>query len=91
MAEAIREVEMKLWILRPKEGLKGVDDKWRGVCDTAYGFVVRAESERQAREFAAADRGDEGESAWLNPLYSDCKPLSARGVPGVIIRDYTAG
>ncbi len=55
---------MKLWILTPVKGLDKKDNPWEPWYDKAFGFVVRAETEEEAREFAHSNAGDEnrGES-----------------------------
>jgi hypothetical protein len=63
-------------------------ENWDISCDVAMGFVVRAKNEDQARIFASEQRGDEGSAAWLDPARTSCAVLTARGAPGVIIRDY---
>ena len=62
-----------------------------GGYDEAGGFVVRAETEGEARKLAARMRGDEGEDAWLNPYSSSCVRLRGIGPTGVILRDFNAG
>jgi hypothetical protein len=44
---------MKLWLLRPKEGRS----HWEPWYDKAFGFVVRANSETEARKLASGDAG----------------------------------
>lgn len=90
---------MKLWLLRKREDL-GRDDPWGREYDTACGFVIRAKTEAQAREFAQALGGDERDKfvgrklvevpAWTDPKYSTCEVLSAQGKAGVILRDFNA-
>ena len=46
---------MKLWILRPIEG----SPYWEPWYDKAFGFVVRAKDEKEARMIAYRDQGDE--------------------------------
>ena len=41
---------MKLWLIRTRDPTSGAWDPWY---DKAFGFVVRAETEGQARKFAA--------------------------------------
>jgi hypothetical protein len=54
-------------------------------------FVVRAESETQARQIAAASHGFEDESEWLEGGKSRCDELTPEGAPGVVIGSYNAG
>ena len=91
----------KLWLLRPLP--RFMDDPtpdsivgsggnpWHIWWDTAQGFVVRAESEQQARALAADEADDEGRRAWLDPAFSDCTELVSEGELGVILRDFNAG
>ena len=90
---------MKLWHLTPKENL--VKDPWTPWYDKAMGFVIRAETEEQARKLATKQGGDEVDrfggynkearkDAWLNSQYSDCAELLTDGEEEVIIRDFAA-
>lgn len=79
----------KLWLLRPIEDLpKG--NPWDPWFDRAFGFVVRAETEKDARFIAGKDSGDEMHSSWHDASLSTCVELSAEGEPCVIIRDFAA-
>jgi len=77
---------MKLWLLRP---IEGVED-WTPWYDKAFGHVVRAEDETEARELAAREQGNEGEDAWLNSKKSTCVELNTDGEAGHIIQDFAA-
>lgn len=85
---------MRLYLIRPVEG----DPAWSPWYDKAFGFVVRAESEAQAREFAQADAGDEEIgpdydtkiAVWQDPARSTCVELTALGDAGVVLRDFHA-
>lgn len=90
---------MKLWLLQPLNGLPPSDDPWEPWYDKAFGFVVRAETEEEARKLANDDGGDEtgpysqkvyrtGGNPWLDPKYSSCEELTADGASGVVIRDF---
>lgn len=92
---------MKLWLLRPAKGLKKNDDPWEVWYDKAFGFVVRAETEEEARKLANKAGGEEtgekmvivehiyqvGGDPWLDAKYSSCVELTADGKPEVIIVD----
>ena len=90
---------MKLWILRPVEDLKNSDNPWEPWYDKCFGFVIRAETEQDARLIANRNAGDENrgtflnkkiadtKTPWIDPKYTTCKELSNEGDPGVIIRD----
>ena len=56
--------------------------------DETHGYVVRAETEQEAREIASKPRGDEGPAAWLDSRRSFCVPLEHDGEPGIILRDF---
>ena len=92
---------MKLYILRPVEGL-GNDNPWEPWYDKAFGFVVRADSADQARQFANEDAGDENRgmflskktanttAPWTDEKYSTCEELKADGEAGVVMKDFAA-
>lgn len=95
---------MKLWILKPIDQnayaeVRGHNRKvWSWDC--AYGFVVRAEDERSAREFVARSRerddwenttGDEGPEVWRDVTLTSCVELTGEGEPEIILRDFVAG
>ena len=86
---------MKLWLLRPVKG----DPLWKPWYDKAFGFVVKAETEEDARAVANANSGDEGryenrsEAAWLSDKHSTCVELTADtsdGEPQLVIKDYAS-
>lgn len=72
---------MKLWILRRPDGPPHYD--------VADGFVVRAESEYDARMFAAAKCGDEGPNVWVKK--ASCQELPLDGESGILLKDFNAG
>jgi len=74
---------MKLWILRPIEG-SGEWDPWY---DKTFGFVIRAECEKDARAIAAERHSDEGKTAWESDESSTCKMLLDEGDAGIVIQD----
>lgn len=78
---------MKLWILRPIDPNGG---PWFPWYDKAFGFVVRAESEKEARELVAFDAGDESWEAWVDSKYSSCVELTPIGEREIIIKDFAA-
>jgi hypothetical protein len=80
---------MKLWLLRPIEGLE--NNPWEPWYDKAFGFVVRAETEERAREIANESGGDEKpKNAWLDSTLSTCNELLPDGEEGLIIEDFHA-
>lgn len=81
---------MKLWLLKPIGEETGPWSPWY---DKAFGFVVRAETEEDARRFAQDQGGDEvrrNGSAWTDPKLSTCVPLTPKGEAGVVLRDFHA-
>lgn len=93
---------MKLWILRPKPGLVTGDNPWEPWYDKAFGFVVRAETENEARCLAHDEAGEENDNdflgkttantttPWLDSKYSTCKELTADGSRDVILRHFAS-
>lgn len=93
---------MKLWILRPVEDLPKGYGPWEPWYDKAFGFVVRAETEEEARKFAHECAGDENRgtflggktadtnSPWLKAKYSTCVELRTEGEAGVVLQDFHA-
>jgi hypothetical protein len=53
------EDKKKIWLLRPVEGLAEDNSPWDPWYDKAFGFVVVAYTEAQAREIANTNGGDE--------------------------------
>jgi len=84
---------MKLYLLKPREDLVEKDNPWNPWYDKYFGFVVRAETVKKAREYANRDAADENMGTinpWLLSKYSTCKVLKETGKPGVIISDFAA-
>lgn len=77
---------MKLWILRPIKGRH----EWKNPHDKNFGFVVRAETEWDARYLANRASSDEG-NVWDEPDATTCIELSVDGDIGIIISDFHAG
>jgi len=94
---------MKLWLLRAQKNLPRGDDPWEPWYDKTFGFVVRAETEKEARKFAHDNAGDENrgrlfsnkaaatKTPWLEAKYSTCTELSVKGDIGVVLKDFQAG
>lgn len=84
---------MTLYLLRPIKN-------WTPWYDCAFGFVVRASSEKEARRLAQENGGDESDGwdggkkvdvpAWTDPSLSTCVVLQNDGPSEVIIRDFAA-
>ena len=71
---------MKLWILRPVDSLVDGDNPWDPWFDKAFGFVVRANSEQDARMFTHKDAGDENRGEFLNQQVSKTKSPCIRTI-----------
>ena len=85
---------MKLWLLRPREDLPRRNNPWDPPYDKKHGFVIRADTEQQARELAHHRGEDENRSTlspWLLAKYSTCTELTHDGETEVILEDFTAG
>ena len=78
-----------IWLLRPLTGENEVG-QWSPWFDKAFGFVVRAEDETEARALASLMAGDEGFSSWLDKTLTGCAPLEVAGKSDVIMRDFRA-
>jgi hypothetical protein len=86
---------VKLWILRPVDGR----DEWEPWYDKAFGFVVSAENEDEARRLADSSGGDETRKwdadeskhvhPWLDAQASTCEELAAHS-SGVVMCDFHA-
>ena len=95
---------MKLWLLRPSDNLPNENNPWIPWFDKAFGFVVRADTEEEARRLAEDESGDEEEydyniatrtktltsTPWLDPSLSTCIELTDSGEPGIVIQDFHA-
>lgn len=85
---------MKLWILKPLEGLD--PNPWSPWYDKAFGHIVRAETEEEARLLADHENGDEtgqysgNKWAWIKSELSSCEELTADGDAESIMVDFRA-
>jgi hypothetical protein len=59
--------------------------------DEAAGFVIRADTPKDARKMAANEAGDEGPHTWMDTRYSTCKVLTGEGPAGIVLTDFLAG
>lgn len=92
----------KLWILRPVKFLSKSDNPWAPWYDKAFGFVVCAPTEEDARKLAHSEAGDENDGSflgkqtaktkapWLDSKYSTCLPLEAGDKAQVVMRDFAS-
>lgn len=93
---------MKVFILRPKNELPVNDNPWEPWYDKSFGFIVRANSEQEARKLADAEAGDENrgeflnrqiaktKNPWLDENYTTCEELTGNGEEGVIMKDFAS-
>ena len=84
---------MKLWILKPMQGLSDDVNPWDPWYHKVFGFVVRAETEEDARQIAQSQSGDESKdkpTPWLNPKLSTCSEVTVEGESGVILKDFAS-
>jgi len=74
---------MKLWQLT----LKDTTSNW-GFSDVfvCTEFIVRAETELDARNFASVQHEAEGGAAWLDATQSSCLELVSHGDAGVVLK-----
>ena len=94
---------MKLWLLRPVFRFDENDNPWKPWkpwYDKSFGFVVRAETEAEARELAHDGAGDENRGEflstktantnqpWKEAKYSICTELLPDGEAGVVMQDF---
>lgn len=83
----------KLFILRPKGYNTSFEEgAWDPWYDKAFGYVICAESELEARTIASSDtQYDETlAAAWLDKKQSTCKELVAGRSTGIIMKDFAA-
>lgn len=94
-AGMVRINTMKLWLLRPVEDLPDDNNPWEPWYEKTFGFLVRAESEQEARRLAHDNADGENHcrtanttQPWLEQQYSTCIELLAEGERGIIISDF---
>jgi hypothetical protein len=91
--ECSREVVMAIWMLGPKSSMKfdhtETEEKnpWLRELGSpaAMGFVVRAETEQEARKLTANCATVEGKEAWLSSAFSECVRVIPDGPEMVIM------
>jgi hypothetical protein len=94
---------MKLWLLEAKDvGFPEGENPWNPWYDKCFGFVVRAETEEEARGIAHENAGDENrgeflsqktantKGPWKDARYSTCVELTADGERGMVLQDFHA-
>ena len=81
--------------MRPIEG----KEAWEPWYDKSFGFVIRAESEDEARKIADENAGNENmdnetykdtKHPWLDPKQATCVVLTNDGKQELIIKDFKA-
>ena len=89
---------MKFWKLTPRHDtlwwcIEG-KDPWQPHRNRAFGFVVRAADEEEARWLAHNNAGEENDTLtgvhpWLDEAYSTCEELRSEGkAPEVILVNF---
>jgi hypothetical protein len=83
----VTNANMRLWLLRPNGDEQPAWDPWY---DKTFGFVIRAESELQAR--ALADEADGSENSpsnrpWLDASQATCVEITGDGSAEIILKD----
>ena len=79
---------MKLWLLKATDKAEELGKQsW----DSYDSFVIREETEQNARLRASTEAADEGADTWLNPELSTCKELIGKGKPEIVIGSFNAG
>lgn len=76
-----------IWLLRPIDDNAGPWNPWYDRC---FGFVVRANSEQEARLATEAQGGAEQRNhtnPWLDQALTTCIPLNLEGPTEVIMTD----
>jgi len=93
-------VILKVYELRAIENLPLNDNPWKPWYDKNFGFIIRAENEKEAREIANKNAGDENrveflnsktagtKTPWLDDKYSTCSEISNNGEKGLIMQDF---
>ena len=91
---------MKVYELIPVENLPLNDNPWEPWYDKNFGFIIRGENEKEAREIANENAGDENrgeflrektantKTPWLDEKYSTCIEISGNGEKGLIMQDF---
>ena len=86
-----------LWLLKARDTLEYGNDPWSPWYDKTFGMVIRADSEKEAREVGQHkckhnDECKEGITTepWIDENYSTCIQLSYEGEKKVILEDFMA-
>jgi len=75
---------MKLWqlILKDRDSRFGFGDTF-----VVTEFIIRSDSELDARNFASAQHEAEGGITWLDETQSECIELLSDGEAGVVLKN----
>jgi len=84
---------MALWLLEARDDLEDGNNPWSPWYDKTFGMVIRADSEKKARELGQrntnSDENREGiGTPWLKKEYSKCTGLFPGGIKKVILVDF---
>lgn len=91
---------MPLWKLAPRHDslwwCEDGKDPWHPHHDRAFGFVVRAADEEEARWLAHESAGEENHSLpgvrpWLDEAYSSCERVAEAGNAEVLLVNFRHG
>ncbi|MEX0598578.1 MAG: hypothetical protein WD512_19000 [Candidatus Paceibacterota bacterium] len=85
---------MKVFKLEPAKNLDPKNNPWEPWYEKTHGFIIRAETESEARRYADQESGNESSEnlrPWLNQIYSTCKDLAKESKVGVIMTDFATG
>lgn len=85
---------MFLFLIKSKTDLPKNDNPWEPWYDKYDGFVIRAETEEQARAVAQKGGADEiargDRLAWTNSKYSTCEMLREDGKEEIVLSSFNA-
>ena len=89
---------MKLFELKPRRDLPIEISPFLPSYDCCVGFIIRAETEEQARKIADDNSARENykdyykrNPVWLSSEYTTCTELSIKGKAGIIMADIHEG
>lgn len=105
-ADYTLETVNRIWLLKPRvfdaDNMPSCvtswkewvfDNPWDSKFNKAFGFVIEAGTEREARELADGKAGAENECSkyphpWLNQGITVCEELAPTGTPRVVLTDF---
>lgn len=83
----------KLWILKARNDLTPDIDPWEPWYDKAFGFLISATTEQEARELANSNAGGENfesPTVWLDPKYTTCRLAEPTQETSILLKDFRA-